>query len=78
MNRGDNDTHLFCQKLTGLTLASPNQVSCILRQSPPLVNFPQNKMSWQKCQAIICIGVVYNADYENPIVLEQKDFPCPK
>lgn len=29
-------------------------------------------------QAIICIGVVYNADYENPIVLEQKDFPCPK
>lgn len=70
---------LFMQKLTKWTLAPPNQAPCILQRSALLVNFPQNEMSWQqKCQAIICIGVVYKANYENPIVLEQKDFPHPR
>lgn len=58
-----------------LTPALPNETSCIL---PLLVNVHQSWVSWRKFPAIICVWIVYNTDYENPIVLEQKYFPSPK
>lgn len=75
MNLGDDDMRLFFQKMSSLTPALPNKAVCIL---PPLLDFHQSWVSWQKLPAIICVWIVYNTDYKNPIVLEQKYFPSPK